>query len=326
MWYDVNNTLSHNCLINFIVGPRGVGKTYSCKQRVIKNFLKDGSQFVYLRRYDTEIRKSQLSKFFDDIDNYEGHELSVKGQTFMCDDVIMGYALCLSKAGQYKSVPFPKVTIIIFDEFIMDQGMIRYLPNEVETFCEMYSTISRLRDVKVLALSNAITSTNPYFLYFNINIKPGQKISKQNDVLVEMVNDDEYSNIAKQTRFGKILTGRKYAEYAMDNTFLKDNDNFIEKMPAGLKCRVVIKIDNLSFGVYSGRCLECYISDSFDPTCNTTIALTNNEHDETTIMKETPEAKLIWERLKNWYYAGKLRFTSIRVKNVVISKFVNIWR
>lgn len=167
MWYDINKTLSYNCLFNFVVGQRGVGKTYAAKKKAIKNYINKGEQFVYLRRYDTEIKASQMEKFFDDIlCEFTDHSFGYVSGKFYIDEHVAGYAISLSRAAQYKSVPFPDVTLIIFDEFIIDRGLIRYLPNEVITFSEMYSTIARLRDVIVLFLSNAITFTNPYFLFF----------------------------------------------------------------------------------------------------------------------------------------------------------------
>ena len=42
MYYDINKTLSYNTLFNFVVGPRGAGKTYAAKKRAISNFLKRG--------------------------------------------------------------------------------------------------------------------------------------------------------------------------------------------------------------------------------------------------------------------------------------------
>ena len=65
MYWNIKNSLSHNCLFNFIVGDRGVGKTYGCKKWAIEDFLKTGAQFIYLRRYQTELKRT--NKFFDDI-------------------------------------------------------------------------------------------------------------------------------------------------------------------------------------------------------------------------------------------------------------------
>ena len=91
MWYDVNKTLSYNCLFNFVVGPRGVGKTYSCKRRVIKDFITKGQQFIYLRRYETEIKSSQIDLFFDDIQHeFQDHALAVKKKCFYIDGKLAG--------------------------------------------------------------------------------------------------------------------------------------------------------------------------------------------------------------------------------------------
>ena len=63
--------MSYNGLFNFVLSPRGNGKSYGAKERVIKNFIKtkelygQGEQFIYVRRYKTELKKKHL--FFDDI-------------------------------------------------------------------------------------------------------------------------------------------------------------------------------------------------------------------------------------------------------------------
>ena len=66
-FYDYNRIKSYNALFNFILSPRGNGKTYGAKKFVIKRFLKYGEQFIYVRRYKTEFKKLKL--FFDDIRN-----------------------------------------------------------------------------------------------------------------------------------------------------------------------------------------------------------------------------------------------------------------
>ena len=36
-WYSPNRLLSHNAFINFVMSPRGNGKSYSAKKLIIKN-------------------------------------------------------------------------------------------------------------------------------------------------------------------------------------------------------------------------------------------------------------------------------------------------
>lgn len=328
MWYDINKTLSYNKLFNFVIGPRGVGKTYAAKKRAIQNWIKKGHQFVYLRRYDTEIKQSKINNLFLDVGcEYPEHEITSKFGGFYMDDKIFGWALSLSKAGQIKSIPFPNVSMIVFDEFIIDQGMIRYLPNEVHSFLEMYSTISRLRDVPVVFLSNAITFTNPYFIYFDIEEpKSKKKVRIKGDILIQYVEDEEYSAAASDTRFGKLIADTQYARYAEENEFLRDNDKFIEPLPDGMNCNARLRIDDQEFGLYSKGLSKWYISDKIDPTCQRVVAYSNFDHDETTKLKNSFEASPLWARLQEMYYAGNLRFTSLRAKNIVSSKLINVWR
>ena len=48
IWYSYHNVLSRNAILNFIIGERGVGKSYGIKKYVIKRFLKYNKQFIYL--------------------------------------------------------------------------------------------------------------------------------------------------------------------------------------------------------------------------------------------------------------------------------------
>ena len=70
-WYDINKTLTYNCLFNFVIGNRGSGKTYGAKKRAVKQFLDKGYQFVYLRRYKEELDETAESYFNDIIINNE---------------------------------------------------------------------------------------------------------------------------------------------------------------------------------------------------------------------------------------------------------------
>ena len=185
MYWDINKSLSYNALFNFIVGNRGAGKTYGSKKYVINRFLKYGEQFVYIRRFKDELKK--IKKFFDDIKpEFPDIDFKVKGKTFLINGKECGTAMPLSTAKIEKSTAFPLVTTIIFDEFILDKGTHHYLPDEVTNFLECYETIARTRDnCKVFFLSNAITITNPYFLYFNIKLPYGKTIMCKNDILIE---------------------------------------------------------------------------------------------------------------------------------------------
>ena len=128
VFYDGYKTLTYNALFNFIIGNRGSGKTYWAKRWAINDFIKKGEQFIYLRRYKTELRT--IKNFFADIsEEFPGVDFTVKGNDLLIDGEKAGEAMALSTSKIMKSNSYPKVTKIIFDEFIIDKGVYSYLPN-----------------------------------------------------------------------------------------------------------------------------------------------------------------------------------------------------
>lgn len=316
MYYDPNKTLSKQRLFNFVIGARGCGKTYGAKKTAIRNFLRKGDQFVYLRRYETEMPLAEMRNFFDDIaDEFPDASFKAWNGLFRINNEIAGWYFPLSKATMLKSIPFPNVKLIIFDEFIIEVGIYRYLPNEVRTFLECYSTISRDRDVPVLFLSNAITMTNPYFLYFKLNFEEGQTVKLTKFISVELIQNEEYTEHVKSTKFGQLIADTEYGEYNMQNKFLLDTDTFIEDLPGGPTYMCTFIMNGKEFGYYSSpQEMKCYLSDRIDKTCKYRYALAFNEHDQNTILAQKSNPYI--RSLLDSYCNGGLRFTTQEVKNI----------
>ena len=173
MYYNYNKILSYNAMLNFLIGERGVGKTYGASKFVINQFLKKNEEFAYIRRYKPELSLA-VPKFFSALINnneFPDNHLYNKGNTFYCNEKPCGYAMKLSTAQDLKSSNYNNVKNIIFDEFIIEEGQKKlYLKNEVFIFLNLIETIARLRDVRIFLLANAVTITNPYFLYFDISL------------------------------------------------------------------------------------------------------------------------------------------------------------
>lgn len=315
-YYDINKTLSYNTLFNFVIGPRGAGKTYAAKKRAIKNFLKNNEQFVYVRRYDTEMPSAEMKNFFDDVGlEFPDHCFTSGNGLFRIDGSIAGWYVALSKAQMLKSVPFPNVTMIIFDEFIIDVGAYRYLPKEVTSFLELYSTVSRDRDVPVFFLSNAITFTNPYFIYFDILLEEGQTLKIKNDISIEFVKNDEFVNHMKETRFGKLIENTEYGKYSIENRFLRDTDTFIEKMSNTCRYLMTLIIEGKSYGAYIDNIKDLvYISEKIDSTA-TKVTFDTDTHDSTTLLLKKGGSVML-QTLLEYYSLGRLRFETLNAKNI----------
>lgn len=316
MYYDIGKTLSYNCLFNFIVGNRGCGKTYGFKDWAIRSYLRNGGQFVYIRRYKDEL--SEVHKFFDDIRlEYPDHQLETKNGVFLIDRKPAGYYMPLSTAKIHKSVPYPNVDKVCFDEFILDKGVYHYLPDEVTSFLELYETIARMRDVRAFFLSNAITVTNPYFLYFDISLPYGKLISAENDKLIELVQNPDFVDTKLQTRFGRMMQGTEYANYAIENQFLRDNKNFVMKKSGTASFYFMFSYLDTWYGVwidYKKGLL--FVSKDYDPSCPVRYALTNDDHKPNTLFLKNPRKSSFFEMFCRQYMCGNVRFETVQIKNV----------
>lgn len=310
----MGKSLTYQCLFNFIVGNRGAGKTYGSKERAIKKFLKNGSQFAYVRRYKTEL--ADKGKYFDDIlDKFPNHTFEVKGNTALIDGKPAGFFIALSTSKIKKSTAYPHVDYIIFDEFIIDKGCYHYLQDEVLQFLELYETIARTRDVIVYFLSNAITVTNPYFMYFHLNVDGKHQFTKFDDILVEFVQDEDFIEMKKNTRFGKLINGTKYASYSIDNAFLRDDDSFIEKKTGRANYYCSLRYKNDLFGIwvdYSAG--KFWVSKDIDTSFKVTYSLTLADHTPNTLLLKGKSTVLKYF-VEN-YKIGNVYFESMNIKNI----------
>lgn len=321
IYYNGQTLLSKNALINFIVGERGNGKTYFFKKWCVKDFLRNGNEFVWLRRYDTEL--DDIDLFFNDIAwEFPNHEFAVKGGKFYVDKKVCGYYFPLSKAITKKSIPYPNVTKIIFDEFLITKNNYHYLSKEVESFLDTVETIARLRDVRCFLIANAISEVNPYFTYFNIQLTG--RFTRIGDILVERTDSADYRVVKKDTRFGKLIQNTSYGRYAIENEFVNDNHEFIEKRTEFARNIFNISINNKLIGIWIDyKVGKVYASFKYNPEM-ATICLTNEEMRPNYLMLNSRSNNL--KMLKNAISYGYLYYESFKVKTYMLEvlKLLNI--
>lgn len=256
MYYSYNRILSFNAFLNFLIGERGVGKTYGAVKFVTKEFIKKGHQFVYLRRYKSDLKKSIPTLFTSLITNNEfsEHELTSKGNNLYIDGKLAGYGFTLSTAQDLKSANFDKVKYIIFDEFIIDEGTKKYyLNNEVEVFLNLLESVSRMRKTKVFLLGNAGNLvTNPYFIYFNLSLPNNSDIRtfKNGLILLQYMKNEEYRKEKAKSLIGQLTAGTNYEKYAYQNQDTHINSDFIEHKKASSHFDFAFIYNSMTFGVW----------------------------------------------------------------------------
>jgi Podovirus DNA encapsidation protein (Gp16). len=268
-YYNFDKIFSYNGTYNYLIGARGLGKTYGWKKKVISAAIKRGEQFVYLRRYKDELKISKETFFADIFHEFPKWDFRTNGFTAEMspsdkrDDKnrpwkIIGHFIPLSTAQSRKGVSYPLVTNIGFDEFIIEKGMTHYLPAETDAFNNFYSTVDRNKDkTKVFFMANAVTIQNPYFIEYDI--KPdqvGEFITKAHDdrgvpfIVCHFADSAEFKSGVYATRFGQFIAGSAYADYAVNSEFQDNNDNLIGLKDSNARYHYSIETKSGIFSVW----------------------------------------------------------------------------
>ena len=327
IYYNYDRLFSYNFLIAFVIGERGVGKSFNAKVAVLNKFLKTGEQFIYIRRYKTEL-DTALATFWNDLqDNgyFEDYRLEVRKSKmlteFKCNGKICGYAVPLSTANILKSTAFPKVGTIVFDEFLLDNaGTYRYLKNEVTLALDVYETVFRLRTGKMIFLGNALNvHASPYFAYWDLELpNDGREFRtfKDGAIVVNYIRNLEYREAKKKSRFGRLIDGTEYGKYAIENQVLRENNSFIEKKPANSTFYGSLIINGFVIGIWNGRNGYLYLSEKYDPNSKQKFALDYNDHTEQTVYTTVRE-NMYMHMCVRGYKQGWLKFESQKIKAIM---------
>lgn len=194
-WYSLENILKYDAQYYIIFGERSNGKSYAVNKYMIDKFFQQGEQFAYVKRYEEDIKQKYMSNVFAPLEEYVlekygkkikfyrgtwlAYDADSEGKLNVCE--IMGYAFSLTNVNRTKSTSYPQVTTILFEEFMSIDC--QYLPDEINLFLNLVSTIARYRhNVKIFMLANAISKYSPYSESLGIKlhrIKKGEIVLKE---------------------------------------------------------------------------------------------------------------------------------------------------
>lgn len=218
-YYSIKNILKTLANYMLIIGERSNGKSYSPKEYAIycayhKKDMYSGEvlekryKMAYIRRWKEEIKNADVEKYFADMGDKikeitEGKYdcVVVQQRTIYLAKVnesgvaekgnIIGDVFALTSNTHYKSLAYPDIYNIIFEEFITDEG---YLPRECNKLMSIVSTIARRDRVNVFMIGNTINRMCPYFREWNLG-----NVKKQKQGTIELYKQktdqiDEFGN------------------------------------------------------------------------------------------------------------------------------------
>lgn len=174
-YYSCSRIKDVDAQYKMLLGGRNIGKSYAVKHDVVRECYESGREFIYLRRWDEDIKTKYVEQYLTDLDvssitNGQYEDVYVwQSKIYLCnyneqhkpkEKMLIGYAHSLNQAERYKSQIYLKVDYIIYEEFITDK---QYLPNEPSQLQEYTSTIYRERRGVVYLIGNTISKLCPYF-------------------------------------------------------------------------------------------------------------------------------------------------------------------
>lgn len=336
-FYNFDKIYSYNGMYNFILGARGVGKTYGAVKKVVQKAITTGEEFILLRRWKTEL--TTKDSFFDAIianNEFPEWDFRVSGMHAEMSLKIyadmkkrpwtrIGYFIALSQAQHYKGTPFPLVKTIIFDEFIIETGSMQYIKNEAVVMDNFYSTVDRHGDrTRVLFLANSVSIINPYFLEYKIEPQDSDEwiITARDEMNLPFIvchfpRSENFQQQVLKTRFGKFKAGTDYSEYALANKFSDNHKAMIGEKPTNMRYAFTLesKYGVVSIWSYGGK----YFTQAKRPKTEKIFTLVPQLQDEGKTLLATND-KLV-QILRTAYRNNRMTFDKQVTRNIFIQVF-----
>lgn len=234
-YYSIREIFMRNATYNMIWGERSNGKTYSVLEFALWCYWFFGYELGIVRREDMDFKgKAGQQMFKNHIENglvakiTKGEWTSVyfysarwylcrtneKGERIIADEPF-AYAFALTLNEHDKSTAYPKIKIILFDEFLTRRA---YLNDEFILFLNTISTIVRRRgDAVIFMCGNTVNQFCPYFAEMGIT---NARKMKQGTIDIYHYGDSE---LTVATEYCGIKEGQERKKKASDKYFAFDN-------------------------------------------------------------------------------------------------------
>lgn len=180
---------NHNVDIALIYSGRKRGKSFDISAKAIRDaYLSNGERtFGYIRRYDKELANYKVEQYFADKIQFIKDLTDNKCDCVICDRgsiylgimmedekgklkrekvIQIGNTFALNMSTQYKSLQYPNIYTLIFEEVFTIDG---YLTEEPAKLLSIISTVQRDKQgFTTFMISNTVSKINPYTQGFSL--------------------------------------------------------------------------------------------------------------------------------------------------------------
>lgn len=250
-WVDVPGIMGMGYPFVFLIGGRGIGKTYGALDNTI---YKNGEKIIYMRRTDVELSLCMTEELnpFRQINADTGRNITIKkkGDLYRIEEGenYHGMGLSLSSVANVRSMSAEDINIMIFDEFIRDRNKRQTIKDEADAFFNMYESINRNRElfgrppVTCLCASNSQDIANPIFIklgfvkYCDRAQRKGvyPYVYKNNDMgalLIDFGPSSPISEKKKETALYKLTKNTDFYKMSIENQYVYNPASTIKSAP-----------------------------------------------------------------------------------------------
>lgn len=327
--------------IYMVTTNRTGGKTTYFGRMVVNRFLKKGSKFALLYRFNYEL-DSIADKFFKDINSlfFPGYTMVSKRQAsgiyhelFLFypgmdvendDPIPCGYALTLNSCDQLKKYShlLSDIDSIIFDEFQSETN--HYCAQEVQKFISLHTSIARgqgmqYKPVPVYMIANPVTILNPYYVEMDISsrLRENTRYLRGDGFVLEQGFVESASVAQKESAFNRAFGKNKYIAYSSESIYLNDSKVFIEK-PSGIgRYLCTIRYNNINYAIreYEEEGV-LYADNRPDMSYKYKIAVNTESHGVNYVMLKRND--MFIQNMRYFFERGCFRFKDLNSKEAIL--------
>lgn len=289
-YLNIPQIMKGPAVYNFIVGGRGIGKTFGALKYAVDNKIK----FIFMRRTQVQVDmiKDDNLNPFNALTAVLGHDYEFmmkkinknitavyhaqwdpeKQMNVDCGP-ILGYIMALSTVSNIRGFDASDVSMLIYDEFIGEKHE-RPIRDEGAAFLNALETIARNRELqgleplKVLCLSNSNDLANPIFIQLKIvkdverMVRNGQEYRYMPDrhLALYVLQITPIGAAKAQTTLYKLAGDSEFTQMALSNDF--SNEEMAEIRPQNIRdYKPVVQVGEIC--IYRHKSKHLYYVTSF---------------------------------------------------------------
>lgn len=233
-FFDIAEYESDLKAVSIIIGGRGIGKTYSALDYLIRT----KKRFLYMRNTRQQIAEccSDFGNPFKRLNKDKGYDIQLVPQKEHINIVngdleVIGYASPLSVFENLRGIDLSDVDYVLFDEFIETRKLTF---DQFKAFVNMRETVGRNRELFgeapliCILLSNSQSLNNPILAGYDLipdiegMLKTHQQKMKRKNMFV-LLPESEISELKKKTSTYEGISNSRIYKENIENKFANDS-------------------------------------------------------------------------------------------------------